>query len=279
MTKHMRQARRLAATALAVVLGVLAGWIAMDSAEAATTPVAVESTCLEGWYVNPDEGGADPSQGDRRPVQEEGGLSFTGNQLVHHAAPEGLTVDELEPGTFKADPEPSLASFFSVEVWGEGGYATLRWNTSTSKWDMVTGGQVYSHEDPAELVKMTDPDKSSMVRTFGVGYVNSPNDGTKTVVSSITFAGTTYDLTCEPEPSPSVTTPAATTPPATPPATDPAATPSGTVPPVAGGPSLPVTGVGLPQIVTAGILLLIAGAVAYLLSPVFKRRRRTTFEA
>lgn len=285
MTEHMRQARRLAATAVAIVLGALAGWIAMDSAvaNAATGTVPVVSTCLDGWYVNPDEGGADQGQGDRRPTQEDEGLAFEGNQLVHHAAPAGLSVAELEPGTFEADPEPSLASFFSVEVWDtlEGGaikpgtYATLRWNTSTSKWDMVTGGQAYSDADPAVLVTLPEQDKGATVRTFGVGYVNTPNDGTRTVVSSVTFEGTTYDLSCELEPSPSPTTPSpepsasATTP-------APATT---TAPPVAGGPNLPVTGPNIQQVVTGAILLIIAGAVAWLVAPSLRRRKRTTFEA
>lgn len=262
----------------AVLTPLLAVAIWVAPGQAATTgPVPVESECLEGWYVNPDEGGADQGQGDRRPTQEEEGLAFEGNQLVHHAAPAGLSVAELEPGTFEADPEPSLVSFFSVEVWDDGGtgYATLRWNTGTSKWDMVTGGQAYSHEDPAELVTLPPVDKGTTVRTFGVGYVNTPNDGTRTVVSSVTFAGTTYDLTCEPEPSPSPTTPSpepsasATTP-------APVAT---TAPPVAGGPSLPVTGVNLQQVVTGAILLIIAGAVAWLVAPSLRRRKRTTFEA
>ena len=262
----------LVAVALAVTIFVAPG-------QAATGPVTVESECLEGWYVNPDEGGADPNQGDRRPVQQEDGLAFEGNQLVHHAAPAGLGVDELEPGTFQADPDPSLASFFSVEVWDtlEGGaikpgtYATLRWNTDTDKWDMVTGGQAYSHEDPAVLVTLPDTDKGTTVRSFGVGYVNSPNDGTLTVVSSVTFAGTVYDLTCEPDPEPTATATPSPEPSAS--ATTPA--PAGTTaPPVAGGPSLPVTGVSLQQVVTGAILLIIAGAMVYLLAPALKRRRK-----
>jgi hypothetical protein len=232
MTKHMRQARRLAATALAVVLGVLAGWIAMDSAEAHHNAVDA-STSIEGctleitssWTI------------EDHTTQTTRVVALVGGEVKDVAVGETLTLD-LPAGT-----------------------QSVKWR--------VWGGGERDYDSPvlADLNALLE-----YLETEG----NTPLDANAPGVSWYTV---TVEDCPEPTPSPSVTTPAATTPPATPPATDPAATPSGTVPPVAGGPSLPVTGVGLPQIVTAGILLLIAGAVAYLLSPVFKRRRRTTFEA
>lgn len=255
--------------AFAAVFGMLLGaWVFAGTATAsATAPIAIES-CHEGWYVNHDEGGADQNQGDRRPESTEAGFIFVGNQLMHHAT--NLSVDDLEPGAYEADPTPSLDSFFSVEVWGDdGGYATLRWNTATSKWDMVTGGQLYSDADPAALVKMPESHKATTVRSFGVGYVNSPNNGTETLVKSVTFAGTKYDLTCVP-----VTEEPSTPPTTAVPVTD-EPTPGVTTTPVARE-ELPVTGAkGLP-IVILGIALVGAGVIIFLFAGRKGRRNRRT---
>lgn len=150
---------------------------------------------LKGWYVNPDET-------TRRPIPTVTGLKFEGNDLVHHAT--SGKVDDLKPGTFVASPAPDQPSFFSVEVGEPGtyaGYATLRWNPSTSKWTMVVGGTQYENASPKLLVGMVTPAKSSNLLSFGVGYTNSPPGKVDTVVSSVTFAGKTWPLTCAPKPS------------------------------------------------------------------------------
>lgn len=270
--------RKILWSALAVAIAFLTLTLARP-ALAADGPVHLKSDCapVAAWYVNGDEDGSDEKQGDRKPTVTAEGLVFEKNQLAHHAA--SLSVDSLKPGTFTANPAPSLESFFSVEVIndsGSGGYATLRWNAHTEVWDMTTGGQTYSDADPAKLVK--DHEKGTKVFSFGVGYVNTPNDGTKTTVTAVTFAGVKYDLTCEP--------PVKTTPPTTKPTSHPTTKPTashttapggaaGRGPGQPGSGALAITGPSSEAIFGIGGLVLAAGAgTLYMV-----RRRRTKFVA
>lgn len=185
--------------------------------------IPVNRNCNTDWYVNHDEG-------DRKPGQLDNGLVFKNDQLVHHAPEKDIALADLEPGSFEATPAPSLASFFSVEVRdaGTGGYATLRWDATDKIW--VLGGTNTKETDPAKFIdtvtkwgKLTDQTK---VASFGVGYTANPNNGTKTVVTSVTFGGDTYKLACTPKPAPTVTVTAKpTTPPTIPGRTLPAPNP------------------------------------------------------
>lgn len=231
---------------IAVLVGVMFSlFIALPASATENDPVMVVSDCLTDWYVNPDEGGADENQGDRRPEQTETGLLFSGNMLVHHAPEDDILLADLEPGTFVADPAPSLNSFFSVEV-GAPGYATLRWDGT--KWN-VGGTDNYS-DDPSTFVGVKGLTAESHVLSFGVGYVNTPNNGTETTVSSVTFADVTYDLTCAPEPTP---TPEPTTEDPTPTETADVAT-------------LPVTGPSTTGLVIVGSGVILIGASLILLA-------------
>ena len=265
----MRIPRYVAAAAIA-----LAAALAPAAAAAATTttPAAAAASCTTpAWFVNPDET-------DREPARTEAGLVFTGDDLIHHDAPAGLTVDDLSPGTFAALPAPNQPSFFSVEVAGTGtpsGYATLRWDPAAAKWGMVTGGQFYEHADPAELVKMTDPDKATTVVRFGVGYTKNPPGIVATTVTAVTFAGKTYDLTCKPDPEPTATP--SGTPSGSPSATSkPSASSSSTPAVPVAGPTLPVTGPSMGALVGVGAGVLVIGACLVVAAT---RRRRATFEA
>jgi LPXTG-motif cell wall-anchored protein len=231
-----------------------------------------------GWYANPDEQ-------DRLPTPATGGLKFEGNDLIHHAT--DTTVEHLTHGTYSANPAPDQPSFFSVEVTGtDGGYATLRWDTATGKWTMVTGGQLYTNAGPAALVDMVTPHKSHHVVSFGVGYTANPPGTVTTVVSSVTFGGKTYDLTCKPAPSSSSASPTAS--PSTSASTSAGASPSttassssggavvttGPTPPAASG-GLPITGPQTGMVAAGAVAILAAGALLLLLV----RRRRTRFTA
>jgi hypothetical protein len=189
------------AAALAAVAALVGIGVTAASATSETSAAVSVKFCHSGWYVNPDEGGSDPKQGDRLPTPVAGGLHFQGNDLVHHET--NIPVASLKPGTYVASPAPSLSSFFSVEVLNSNGtgYATLRWDVEKGQWNI--GGTSFYDADPAKLV--ADHGKGTTVRSFGVGYVNSPNNGVETVVSSVTFAGKTYLFTCTPKPSQTAT--------------------------------------------------------------------------
>lgn len=194
----MKKIITVAAITAAVALALL-----RVSTAGATVAEPTFQTCanLAAWYANSDEL-------DRMPTATVGGLRFEGNDLIHHATTG--TVETLTHGAFTASPAPDQPSFFSVEVWEDAspsGYATLRWNSTTSKWDMVTGGEIYSATTPAALVDMPAVHKSHTVRSFGVGYTNSPPGTVAAVVSSVTFGGTAYNLTCAPAASPSSSSP------------------------------------------------------------------------
>lgn len=257
---------------LLLAAGLLAGSVfAFANPSAATPPVHDPASCTTpAWFVNPDEA-------DREPERTEAGLVFEKTDLIHHNAPDGLTVEKLGNGDFHATPLPDQDSFFSVEVSDEpGGYATLRWSVKTKKWEMTTGGQFYENEDPAKLVDMPPAKKSHKVVRFGVGYTKTPAGSVKTTVSSVSFQGKAYDLTCpapKPEPTETVTPkPTGTT--ATPKPTKTTATPVPIPNPPAAGPTLPVTGAGTTPLIGLAVFAIALGAVSYYGA----RRKRRRFE-
>lgn len=270
--------RSIAAGLAAAVIAVMTFPVAARATE--TTP-----TCgmPAGWYANPDEQ-------DRLPEPASAGLKFhgkddthAGNALIHHAA--DTTVEALTHGTFTASPAPDQESFFSVEVSGsDGGYGTLRWNTTTSKWNLVTGGQFYENTDPAKLVDMPPAHRSHHVVSFGVGYTANPPGTVTTVVSSVSFGGKTYDLTCKPAPSSSSASPSTSASasasasvssnPSASGSSSPAAGAVTTTSPAVGG-GLAITGPGTALIVAGALVTLGAGIVLF----VFTRRRRVRFTA
>lgn len=297
----MNKLRTLAAAAM-VAGGIL---LAAPLAYAEQAPDLTVSACLPGWYVNPDET-------DRKPASTEAGLEFAGDDLVHHAA--DLPLADLTPGTFVASVAPDQPSFFSVEVRNTGGaYGTLRWDTTTEKWVIVIGASAdgtatagtFTDADPTVLLtgKITkwgafDPATAKVV-SFGVGYTKSPPGTVPTVVTAVTFAGSTYSLACVVTPStssvvasPSQTVSPSPSPSATPPSTSPAASPSGsslppsepaTAEPTSSAPvggiipepggKLPLTGVAVPLMGGGGLALLAIGAGLLW----YSRRRRAEF--
>lgn len=166
----------------------------------ADSSAPVWGTCpnLKSFYANEDEQ-------DRLPAVTTDGLRFSGDQLVHHAV--AIDLKDVHPGSYAATPAPSLVDFFSVEVYSTAdphGYATLRYEAAgpeAGKWNI--GGTGFYDTDAVRLA--TGHNRSTNVVSFGVGYVATPADGTATVVSSITFHGVTYPLSCKPAVTPSAT--------------------------------------------------------------------------
>lgn len=247
-------------------------------------PPVVWDKCdnMKGWDVN------HPDEDTRKPVATLVGLKFSGNQLIHHATT-GIDVEHLLPGSFTAHPAPDQDSFFSVEVSGsDGGYGTLRWNTSTHKWNLVTGGSFYENTSAAALVDMPAAHRSHHVVSFGVGYTNSPPGTVTTTVSAVRFQGKWVSLTCfppkhthSPSPSASTSTSASASPSAS---VSTSASPSkSTATPVqgnAGGSNsgtgaLAVTGAPAGLLAGLGALVAAIGGGAFYMS----RRRRTRFQA
>lgn len=210
--------KKVWATIVALITGVVvaASLLTMPASADDELPagaIPVNRNCNTDWYVNHDEG-------DRKPSQTDDGLVFKADQLVHHAPAKDITLADLEPGSFEATPPPSLSSFFSVEVRNPDGtgYATLRYDTADSKWNI--GGTSVREADASDIIGKTtargqviQPD--AKVASFGVGYTANPNNGTKTTVTSVEFGGDTYPLACTPKPTPTVTVTKTTSPPPT----------------------------------------------------------------
>src|SRR5262245_61831571 len=250
--------------ALAGVTVALSAAVLAPGVAGAAEPSFATCANLSGWYANADEQ-------DRMPTATTAGLRFEGNDLIHHATT--VAVEALAHGTFHATVTPDQPSFFSVEVWdgtatapAAGTYATLRWDVTTSKWVMVTGGQVYTNADPAALVDMPAIHKGHTVRSFGVGYTANPPGTVTTVGDSVTFAGHTCPRPRQAGRSGGASGSASASAPAS---------RSTSASPSSAAPTLPLTGSSpWPYVATAGGLLA-AGAVLVLVA----RRRRTRFEA
>lgn len=180
-------------------------------AQAAAGPIYV-TVCGDSntWYVNSDEAGADPKQGDRRPLPTRDGLLFYPKDLIHRVLDFQVTPD-LAAGiytTFPGSPAPDLPDFFSIEVWDDpnfAGYATLRWydDGTTKQWEVkpIGDSNTYTGTDPKKLLQ--DHSLSIHGRSFGVGYTNSPPGTAVSLVTSISFMTTVYRLLCSIAASPS----------------------------------------------------------------------------
>lgn len=272
-------------TIVAVMLAAALAALALAGPAQATTTGPGFATCpnLSGWFVNPDETA-------RTPEPTEAGLKFEATDLIHHTVT-GVTTETLGHGTYAASPAPDQPSFFSVEVADSdgSGYATLCWNPSAGVWEMTTGGQFYSNVNPTTLVDLKG--KSHQVVRFGVGYTEHPAGTVATVVSSVTFNGQTYPLTCVPPTSSPTPEPTRTTSSPTPAPTRTVGsgwTPrptthvsssaaAGAVDDTTGegGSGLPVTGPAVGWLVLLGLGVVAAGTGLALVS----RRRKVDFTA
>lgn len=205
----MKKTRIIPAIAVALATAITGG-VYVQAAQADTPTRQIEGCHSNEWYVN-DDG----DETARIPEQTDDGLKFVGTQLVHHKpVPEKILLRNLRPGTYEASPEPSLTSFFSVEVANVDGsaYTTLRYDRAEGKWYIggPRGDAYKGHEaDAGAFVGKKNNygtmDETAHVLSFGVGYTRSPADGTATTVTSVKFAGNTYDLTCKAKPSPTPT--------------------------------------------------------------------------
>jgi hypothetical protein len=286
LTTRIRTGATLLVAALAIFLG---SFLAATGARANETPPFDMTTAdgpswtacpnLSGWDVNSDET-------DRKPTPAVGGLVFSGTDLIHHET--DLALADLKPGSFDADPAPDQPSFFSVEITDkDGAYGTLRWNPAEGEhgeWDLVTNLGQFHHADPADFIgtatKWGEITEDTRVFTFGVGYTQNPPGTVDTTVSSVTFAGKTYDLTCQPATiAPTTPTTPATTAPTTPPITTSSSSGAGAVPGSSDGTggtgALAVTGAPTVPITVGAVVLLLLGGGLYWIT----RRRRTTFQA
>jgi LPXTG-motif cell wall-anchored protein len=241
---------------------------------------------VQGFYVNEDEKAFEPTRG-------LDGFTFEGKDLIHHATgPFDLADIKTHTGSFIA----SAAGKVVLKMETSAPYSTIVQNADGKFWSTAmtyeqVGGQGNPVEQVADLVgKPTKPGKAQMteatkVVTFGVGYWVEPGS---TVVSSITFHGVVYDLTCKATPSASASASSTVKPTASASASASArpsgsrsastsATPSSAVIIGAGNPStsLPVTGPGSPLgIILVGAGVILAGGALLL----FTRRRKTSFK-
>lgn len=269
--------KRLIAVLAGVLLGSAAMFVAPQAASAATNPIAVESKCHEGWYVNPDEGSL-------LPKQKDDGFEFDGPSLVHHVTSYTLASTPTD-GSFAATVQTGVAPLFKMETTSP--YSTVNKTPAGKYWSSKinasdAGGMDNPVDSPADLVDkpltktldLTDKyTATTKVFSFGVGYAN--DTGNKALVKSIKFADKTYDLSCKVTPSSSPTaTPSSTG--ATPTPSKTTALPSSISSPTpVAGEQLPTTGNPTLLVALFGAVLILAGVIGIVLS----RRRRARFEA
>ena len=271
-------------TLTAAVTVVFAALLAAPAHATTATPGADPCKIGTAWYGNPDEQ-------DHLPDRTTAGFTFEGKDLIHHVAPSGgIDLADMDKVTYSFAATTAGKVVFKVET--SAPYSTIVTNADGTLWSTAMtydqdGGQGHPVTKYSDLVgKPTKPGKApftatSTVATFGVGYW--VEDGS-TVVTSITFHGTRYDLTCKPTPEPTKTStstsasPSASASTSTSPSVSATASSSPTAVPATGskpGGGLPVTGPSGIITAVAGLILLSAGAVAV----VAVRRRRTRFTA
>ena len=197
---------------LALVAGVLA---ALTGALVLAGPAQAEiiwntvtpngpsfTTCpnLKGWYANEDE------QGDL-PQATVAGLKFEGKDLIHHTTNLDFTDFDKTNKSFEATTAGKVV--FKAET--SGPYSTIVINADGKLWSTAfkpeaVGGQNNPVAKAEDLIAKPDSMKpgklpytaASRIVSFGVGYWVEAGS---TVVSSISFHGHKYDLSCKCPPS------------------------------------------------------------------------------
>lgn len=191
----------IGATAIAGI-GVFAF---VGTAQATTDPT---NPCnVQGWYVNPDET-------EDAPTRTVDGFVFDNKDLIHHAT-NPLALADVHGGTFEATVSGKVV--FKMET--DNPYSTIIQNADGKFWSSriavnALGGQNNPVATVTDMIgsetKTGNPKytNDTHVVTFGVGYWDVPGS---TVVKSISFHGTKYNLTCKVEPTKTATaTPTAT---------------------------------------------------------------------
>lgn len=186
--------KQIAALIAAGVMLVGGAVFTANSAMATTT--GAQGACRTGWYVNPDETADSPEQVPQ-------GFRFEGKDLIHHATtPIDLPDIKSHTGSFEATVAGKVV--FKMET--SNPYSTIIQNADGKFWSTAMtydqeGGQGHPVENVSDLIgKPTKPGKAqfgeaSKVVTFGVGYWVEEGS---TIVTSITFHGTKYELSCTP---------------------------------------------------------------------------------
>ena len=263
----------------AIVAAVIGAALAAPAAAQAAVPV--ESDCVTGWYVNDDEAALAPVQ------TAEGFLldGTTGTKLVHHAVGP-LDLADVKAGGFEL-AGATVGTMPLIKLETTAPYTTINQTSDGTFWATAMtydqqGGQGHPVATVADLIGLdTKPGKPKLtsdtkVTTFGIG-IDADN---KATVSSVSFHGVKYDLTCKPTehetttatPKPSKTTSApATVTPSASSSSDPAAAAVGG----SAEPGLPVTGVNGLAIGGAAVFLLALGGLLFLAA----RERRKKFTA
>lgn len=200
----MTHKKRLFIASVAAAL-VAAAVLLTVTASAASANVDVTTSCSTGWYVNDDEGAL-------APVQTNEGLKFDGPRLVHHDFGP-IKLVNLTPGSFTADVQKNsapLLKYETINVDDSGHfvyYSTVNQTKSGEAlfWSSkIPAGDEGGQDHPVAidmLITLWHYNADTLVTSFGIGYAN--DTGNTAIVTSITFAGTTYPFIC----SPSTTTP------------------------------------------------------------------------
>ncbi len=190
----MKRALIIGAAALAA--GFYLGTPAAHATETPAGPSFATCSNLTGWYANADE------QADL-PTATEDGLLFENKDLIHHAT---SPIDLADMDKVSASFVTTTAGKVVFKVETSSPYSTIITNSDGKLWSTAMsydqeGGQGHPIDKYSQFVDLaTKPGKAaytsaSMVVTFGVGYWVAEGD---TVVSSISFHGTNYPLTCKP---------------------------------------------------------------------------------
>lgn len=254
--------------AAAVIVGALL--ISAPAHAAETSPALARTACpnLTDWPDRDDE---------VYPEITTGGLKF-GDKTNIHRAVTPLDLADVRAGSFEATGPADGALLMKLET--DTPYATIVVTSDGKFWSSKipadqAGGQDLPVAAAVDLVGLPAlPGKtltaSTHVVSAGVGVGNGPGAGR--VVSSLTFHGHTYDLTCKAATTSSASPTATASHTSKPPVKTTGASPSPSRSTVAG--ALAITGPPTGLYVAGGVGLLLVGAVLLL-----ARSRRTRFTA
>lgn len=270
MTRYVRTGAVVLLAALFAVLAVLVA----PRAEAATPDQDPAPVCATWGLRSIVQDWMDPAEGSevvnsttvKLTKPEGGGTEFAAFDVEFTAETETQVMVHYATGNGAATTAGAVRMF---------GYAEQDANTLTDGPDWVAVAEA----DEGNLL-FTLP-AGTELGTLGLVYDASNSAGGHVTFTDMVVGDRPVSFTeCpDPSPSPSVSPSASATPEPSASATTPAPAGTTVAPPPAAGPSLPVTGVSLPQVIAGGALLLIVGAVAYLVAPALRRRKRTTFQA
>jgi hypothetical protein len=242
----------------AALVGVIAASGAAAKATTETENVPKECPTVTGWFVQGDE---TAWKDNVTPTAD--GFVFDGPSLIHHTFPDTKLADLPKHGDVVTEDVTGAEPLLKVRT--KAPFSTINfgllglWSSKINIGD--TGGQDHPVAKPKDFIGLTLKDgvtkytADTEVDDIQIGYAS--DTGNEATVTSLVYAGDTFNFKCGK---------VQETPTATPPATKPATHAPTTPPAIATPETLPKTGPNGVMLLGIGLIVIAGGSILYVVA-------------